>query len=61
MLRRQNRPRPAQDADGSTPRIQQTLKKWPATDPKVPVIKRLSTGAALAIIRGDDPENRVSV
>jgi hypothetical protein len=55
------RPRPAQDADGPTPRIQQTLKKWPATDPKVPATKRLSTGAALALNRGDDPENRVSV
>jgi hypothetical protein len=41
--------------------IQQTLKKRRATDPKVPVIKRLSTGAALALNRRDDPENRVSV
>src|SRR5437870_6446256 len=60
-LDRQNRPRPARDADGPTPRIQQTLKKRPATDPKVPVIERRSTGAALALNRGDDPENRVSV
>src|SRR5216684_594077 len=52
---RQNRPGPARDADGPTPRIQQTLKKRPATDPKVPVIKRLSAGAALALHRGDDP------
>src|SRR5467141_1738872 len=53
--------RPARDADGPTPRIQQTLKKRPATDPKVPVIKRLSTGAAFALNSGDDLENRVSV
>jgi hypothetical protein len=52
---------PARDADGPTPRIQQTLKKRPATDPKVPVIERLSSGVALALNRGDDPENRVSV
>src|SRR6267378_3340757 len=53
--------RPARDADGPTPRIQPTLKKRPATDPKVPVIKRLSTGAAFALNSGDDLENRVSV
>ena len=61
MLDRQNRPRLARDADGPTPRIQQTLKERPATDSKVPVIKGLSTGAALALDRGDDPENRVGV
>jgi hypothetical protein len=44
-----------------TPRIQQTLKKRPATDPKIPAIKRVWTGAALALNRGDDPENRVNV
>ena len=60
-LDRQNRPRRARDADGPTPRIQQTLKERPATDSKVPVIKRLSAGAALALNRGDDPENRISV
>jgi hypothetical protein len=44
-----------------TPRIQQTLKKRRATDPKLLVIKRLSTGAALAVNPLDDPEDRVSV
>jgi hypothetical protein len=60
MMVRQNRPRPARDANDPTPRIQQALKERPATDPKGPAIKRLSVGAALAINRGDDPENRGS-
>jgi hypothetical protein len=57
---RQDRPRPARDTDGPTPRIQQALKERPATVPKAPAIKRLSTGAAFAINREDDPENRGS-
>ena len=57
---RQNRRGPPESADGPTPRIQQTLKARRAALPKGPIIKRPSTGAALALNRGDDPENRVT-
>src|SRR5216684_1888413 len=43
------------------PRIQRTPKKRPVVHSKGLVIERLSTGAALALNRGDDPENRISV